>query len=152
MNGHLKDRHRHRWDTFKIFRIKNINYLKDIETLILQIHPTNGNRQLGKVPSKYNLTQPFKAVLKRLKKEIDFHRKNASVDYDWLAASGDKSAPSGFTCAKLAHAHSQGRSTPSGNALRWAKRLGAFPYRAGCSSPRKRPFLRDRVCAFHASL
>jgi hypothetical protein len=71
MNGHLKDRHRHRWDTFKIFRIKNINYLKDIETLILQIHPTNGNRQLGKVPSKYNLTQPFKAVLKQLKKEID---------------------------------------------------------------------------------
>jgi hypothetical protein len=70
MNKHLKDRHRRRWDTFKIFRIKNVNYLKDMETLILQIHPTDGNRQMGKLPSKYNLTQPFKAALKQQKKQI----------------------------------------------------------------------------------
>jgi hypothetical protein len=67
---HRKDRHAKRWDHFKIFRIKNINYLKDLETLILQIVPPNGNRMVGKVPSKYNLTKPFKTALKRQKQQI----------------------------------------------------------------------------------
>jgi hypothetical protein len=71
MNGHRKDRHRHRWDTFKIFRIRNVNYLKDMETLILQIHPTVGNRQMGRLSSKYNLTLPFRSALKQLKQDID---------------------------------------------------------------------------------
>ncbi len=52
-------------------RIKNVNYLKDMETLMLQIHPTAGNNQTLHLPSKYNLTRPFKAALKQLKTQIE---------------------------------------------------------------------------------
>ncbi|HXZ41693.1 MAG TPA: GIY-YIG nuclease family protein [Terriglobales bacterium] len=68
---HLEDRHKGKWDNFMIFRIKRANYLKDIETVILQTHQSPGNIQKGKLPKKYNLTEPFKAALKGLKREID---------------------------------------------------------------------------------
>ena len=68
---HLDDRHKGKWDNFMIFRIKKVNYLKDIETIILQTHQSPGNLQRGKLPRKYNLTEPFKAALRELKDEID---------------------------------------------------------------------------------
>ena len=67
---HLDDRHSGRWDTFKVFRIKNVKYLKDVETLILQIRSTPGNKQTGRVPRKYNLNGPFKTALKQIKRRI----------------------------------------------------------------------------------
>ena len=60
-------------------------------------------------------------------------------------ACAERSAPH-FSSA--AHAHSQGRSIPSGNALRWARRRGACPYRAGCSSPRRPPIPPRSVFQF----
>jgi hypothetical protein len=34
---HLKGRHKNRWDSFVVFRIKRVTFLKDIETLITRI-------------------------------------------------------------------------------------------------------------------
>jgi len=34
---HLTDRHARKWDSFVIFRIKRVNYVKDIETLLMQL-------------------------------------------------------------------------------------------------------------------
>src|SRR5258708_29526417 len=34
---HQKDRHRGKWDHFVIFRIHRVRYLKDIETLVLNL-------------------------------------------------------------------------------------------------------------------
>ena len=70
METHRKDRHSGRWDSFKIFKIKNVKYLKDIETLILSIFQPDGNKISGKVPTKYNLTTHFKLALKQLKNHI----------------------------------------------------------------------------------
>lgn len=68
---HLRDRHRKKWNTFKIFRIKKVDYLKDIETLILNIHKTQANRLKGRLPSKYKLIEPFKNALKVQKEDIE---------------------------------------------------------------------------------
>jgi hypothetical protein len=70
MRTHLRDRHRRKWDSFKIFRIKKVNYLKDVETLLLNVHATNGNSVTGHLPAKFNLTKPFKSALEQQKKEI----------------------------------------------------------------------------------
>src|SRR6266702_1488413 len=47
---HLRDRHAGKWDSFVIFRIKRVNYLKDIETLLMQVVQPPGNRVKGKLP------------------------------------------------------------------------------------------------------
>ena len=44
---HFKDRHRGKWDHFKIFRIQNVRYLRDIETLMHHIADTEGNMSEG---------------------------------------------------------------------------------------------------------
>lgn len=50
INWHLKDRHAGKWDHFVIFRIKRVDYLKDIETLITHLIDIPGNKVRGKVP------------------------------------------------------------------------------------------------------
>ena len=74
---HLQDRHAGKWNKFIIFRIKKVNYLKDIETLILHIVKTKGNRAKGKVPKDNDLNRVLHRLLmehgreyKRLKKAV----------------------------------------------------------------------------------
>ena len=62
---HLEDRHAGRWDGFKIFRIKKIQYLKDIETLIHHLVETKGNKAKGKVPKDANLNHVLREILKQ---------------------------------------------------------------------------------------
>jgi len=66
---HLKDRHRGKWDHFKIFRIQKVRYLKDIETLIHHIAETRGNRAKGQVPRDANLTHVLREVLREYEKK-----------------------------------------------------------------------------------
>lgn len=61
---HLKDKHAGRWNKFIIFRIKKINYLKDIETLIQHIVDAPGNRSKGKVPQDADLNRILREVLR----------------------------------------------------------------------------------------
>jgi len=52
------------------FEIKKIRYLKDIETLIVNIAEPKGNRVIGKVPKDYNLNYILKDLLRKKEKEI----------------------------------------------------------------------------------
>ena len=74
---HLKDRHSQKWDTFKIFKVGRINYLKDLETLILQITRPEGNLRMGKLPRKQRdaLTKPLRSALGKMESEAKLIRK-----------------------------------------------------------------------------
>jgi predicted GIY-YIG superfamily endonuclease len=61
---HLQDRHAGKWDGFKIFRIKRVNYLKDLETLILSVATLKGNRSSGKVPKDADLSRAVRKVVR----------------------------------------------------------------------------------------
>ena len=77
IHSHLEDRHARKWDSFVIFRIHQINYLKDIETLLTRIVEPPGNRAKGNVPRDANLNRVLKSIqrereqaLKRIKKAL----------------------------------------------------------------------------------
>jgi predicted GIY-YIG superfamily endonuclease len=70
ISWHLKDRHAGRWDQFIIFRIKRVNYLKDIETLLTHLVETKGNRVKGNVPRDADISRVLRDILRIHKKEI----------------------------------------------------------------------------------
>jgi hypothetical protein len=70
INQHLKDRHARKWTEFVIFRIKHVKYLKDIETLLLNIHNTPGNRHKGKVPLDADINHLLLDILKQHEKQM----------------------------------------------------------------------------------
>jgi hypothetical protein len=70
VNGHLKDRHKGQWDHFVIFRIKKVDYLKDIETLITHLMPWPGNRVKGKVPRDGDINRILRQILAAHSREI----------------------------------------------------------------------------------
>ena len=53
-----------------IFRIKRVNYLKDIETLLMHLISTPGNRVKGKVPRDADINRVLRPVLKEETAEI----------------------------------------------------------------------------------
>jgi len=67
---HLKDRHAGKWDSFIIFRIQKVRYLKDIETLIHHLVDTPGNKVKGKVPRDADLNRILREVLSEHEKAI----------------------------------------------------------------------------------
>lgn len=70
VNGHLKDRHKGQWDHFVIFRIKKVDYLKDIETLITHLMPWPGNRVKGHVPRDGDINRILRQILTEHSREI----------------------------------------------------------------------------------
>ena len=67
---HLKDRHKGKWDSFIIFRIKKVKYLKDIETLVTRLVDSKGNRAKGKVPRDADINRVLRDILREHKREI----------------------------------------------------------------------------------
>ncbi|MDI6760426.1 MAG: hypothetical protein QMD05_06335 [Candidatus Brocadiaceae bacterium] len=67
---HLKDRHAGKWDSFVIFRIKKVNYLKDIETLVSHLVEIPGARVKGKVPRDADITRILRDVWQEHKKKM----------------------------------------------------------------------------------
>lgn len=67
---HLEDRHAGKWDSFVIFRIKRVNYLKDIETLLMALVTTPGNRVKGKVPKDADINRVLRLILREETAEI----------------------------------------------------------------------------------
>jgi hypothetical protein len=53
-----------------IFRIKRVNYLKDIETLLTQLITTQGNRVKGKVPRDADINRVLRVILREEIAEI----------------------------------------------------------------------------------
>lgn len=70
INWHLRDRHAGKWDDFVIFRIKRVDYLKDIETLITHLIDLPGNRIKGKVPRDADISRILREILKQHSREI----------------------------------------------------------------------------------
>jgi predicted GIY-YIG superfamily endonuclease len=75
VNGHLKDRHKGQWDHFVIFRIKKVDYLKDIETLITHLMPWPGNSVKGRVPRDGDINRILQQILADHTREIREIRK-----------------------------------------------------------------------------
>ena len=75
VNHHLKDRHKGQWNHFVIFRIKKVDYLKDIETLITHLMPWKGNRVKGKVPRDGDINRILRQILTDHSREIREIRK-----------------------------------------------------------------------------
>lgn len=70
IRSHRKDRHIKRWDSFVIFRIKRVNYLKDIETLLTHLVTAPGNRVKGKVPKDADINRVLRVILREESAEI----------------------------------------------------------------------------------
>jgi len=70
INWHLRDRHAGKWDSFVIFRIKRVAYLRDIETLITRLIKVPGNRVEGKVPRDADINRVLKVILRQHKSEM----------------------------------------------------------------------------------
>lgn len=75
VNHHLRDRHKGEWDHFVIFRIKKVDYLKDIETLITRLMPWPGNRVRGNVPRDGDINRILRQILSEHTREIREIRK-----------------------------------------------------------------------------
>jgi hypothetical protein len=67
---HQKDRHAGKWDSFVIFRIKRVDYLKDIETLITHLVTVPGNRIKGKVPRDADINHVLREIMREHEKEL----------------------------------------------------------------------------------
>lgn len=72
---HLQDRHARKWNSFIIFRIQKVRYLKDIETLIHRLVDTPGNKVKGKVPKDADLNHVLREVLREHERTIRGIRK-----------------------------------------------------------------------------
>ena len=73
---HQRDRHAGRWDHFVIFRIHRVRYLKDIETLVLNLAEPPGNRHTGKVPRDADLNRVLKTTLREYRARIRGYEKS----------------------------------------------------------------------------
>ena len=67
LRWHTRDRHKNRWDQFAIFRVNRVRYLKDMETLLLQVSKPPGNSLSGHLHRDADLTRVLRKV----------HRENA---------------------------------------------------------------------------
>jgi hypothetical protein len=77
LRWHTKDKHKRKWDRFAIFRVGRVRYLKDMETLLLQVAKPPGNSLSGHVHRDADLTRVLRHVthentmrLKRIRKAL----------------------------------------------------------------------------------
>jgi hypothetical protein len=66
LHSHTRDRHKGKWDMFAIFRVDRGRYLKDIESLLLQVARPPGNAVAGHFHRDADLTK----VLRRIQTEL----------------------------------------------------------------------------------
>jgi hypothetical protein len=67
VEGHTKDKHKHRWDKVSFFVIDKHRYSKDIETVILRIAEPKGNGTRGKFEGHYELQDRLNKIRKEIK-------------------------------------------------------------------------------------
>jgi hypothetical protein len=75
--GHTKNKHRGKWDSFAIFRVGRVRYLKDIESILLRVARPPGNSVSGHFHRDADLTKVLKRIqteqakrLRRIKKVL----------------------------------------------------------------------------------
>ncbi len=64
LRGHTRDRHAAKWDRFSIYLTENDEHLKELESLILRIVDTRGNKVTGKFIASEDLKRRFRHRLK----------------------------------------------------------------------------------------
>jgi hypothetical protein len=62
LRWHTKNRHKGKWDRFAIFRVRRVRYLKDMETLLLQVAKPPGNSLSGHLHRDADLTRVLREV------------------------------------------------------------------------------------------
>ncbi len=62
---HLKDRHSHSWDRFSVYLTIGDSHLRELESLLLRIVKTKGNKQRGKFAKSEDLRRRFARDAKR---------------------------------------------------------------------------------------
>lgn len=67
LDRHMRDRHASKWDSFSLYLIRNVNYLKELESLIIHIADPKANIQKGRFAHSTNLH----SVLEGLMEERD---------------------------------------------------------------------------------
>jgi hypothetical protein len=60
---HLRDRHMKKWDRFSLYLIEDVNYLRELESLIVHVSAPRGNRQLGRFARSENLKQSLRELI-----------------------------------------------------------------------------------------
>jgi len=60
LKQHTKDRHKGKWDNFSFYQVPKTRYIKDIETILLRVYRSTGNRMKGNLREKYNLSGKIK--------------------------------------------------------------------------------------------
>ena len=65
LHSHTRNRHKHKWDRFAIFRINRVRYLKDIESMLLRIANPPGNFVSGKFHKDADLMKVLKGIQKK---------------------------------------------------------------------------------------
>jgi hypothetical protein len=75
--SHTKNKNRGKWDSFAIFRVGRVRYLKDIESLLLRVAVPPGNAVSGHFHRDADLTKVLKKIqreqtrrLQRIKKAL----------------------------------------------------------------------------------
>ncbi len=64
LRAHTKNKHKKKWDRFAIFRVGRVRYLKDMETLLLQVAQPPGNSLSGHLHRDADLTRVLREVLR----------------------------------------------------------------------------------------
>ncbi len=65
LHSHTRNRHKGKWDRFAIYRVDRVRYLKDIESLLLQVARPPGNVVSG----HFHRDGDFTRVLRRIQSE-----------------------------------------------------------------------------------
>lgn len=60
---HLRDRHAKKWDSFSLYLIRNVNYLKELESLLVHIAEPKGNILRGKFVRSENLLHTLQQLM-----------------------------------------------------------------------------------------
>ncbi|HET6273082.1 MAG TPA: hypothetical protein VFG32_08875 [Bacteroidota bacterium] len=67
LDGHLKDKHASKWDSFSLYLIRNVNYLRELESLIIHVADPKANIHKGRFARSTNL----RSTLEELMEERD---------------------------------------------------------------------------------
>jgi hypothetical protein len=62
---HLRDRHAQKWDSFSLYLIRDVNYLKELESLLVHIAEPKGNIVRGKFVRSENLLGALKQFMEQ---------------------------------------------------------------------------------------
>lgn len=62
---HLRDRHAKKWDSFSLYLIRNVNYLRELESLLVHISEPKGNIARGRFARSENLLKVLDSMMEQ---------------------------------------------------------------------------------------